>query len=125
MSHMKESDFFALASKEVQLGKIDRALQARAFAEAKGEQNHAKARYLELRAAELLSRYQQHRHEKRRVEDDARLAGRLQQTGQREYVVSRRTTQQKRLQRLQLIPILGGVVLVAACLLIYWAKFRH
>ncbi|MBV1776603.1 hypothetical protein KSF73_12875 [Burkholderiaceae bacterium DAT-1] len=122
---MKESDFFALASKEVQLGKVDRALQARAFAEAKGEHNHAKARYLELRAAELQARYALHRQEKRKVEDDARLAQRLQQTGEHKYVVSRRTTEQKRLKRMRLLPFLGGACVLVVSVLFYWIKFRH
>ena len=49
----KEDAFFAKVADEIAAGQLDRALWTKAFAQADGEENRAKATYIRLRAAQL------------------------------------------------------------------------
>jgi hypothetical protein len=49
----KEDDFYAKVADEISAGQLDRTLWTKAFAQADGEENRAKATYIRLRTAQL------------------------------------------------------------------------
>lgn len=58
---MKDERFYEIASAEVEAGKIRPGLRAKAFSDARGEENRAQALYLKYRAAQLAQEESQTR----------------------------------------------------------------